>query len=124
AWANALPAINQYQDLMSQGLVSGSGFESFLESVSTKIREATASARELQRLAGPGSLLQRGSAAEFNFRIEETDAQKEALRLQRMDAEQQRQHAEFMRSILAEQILTREAINTISLDIPISNLGG
>ncbi|MEZ6115469.1 MAG: hypothetical protein R3C28_02685 [Pirellulaceae bacterium] len=52
AWANAIPVIQQYQDLISQGLLDGSGFGSFLEDVDRKIREATTSARELQRLAG------------------------------------------------------------------------
>lgn len=124
AWANAIPVIQQYQDLVSRGLLDGSGFSSFMNEVKQQIEEATASARELQRVAGPGSLLQRGSAAEFNFRIEETEAQKETLRLQREDAVRQRAHEEKFNQMVGELILTREAINSLTFNIPVSNLGG
>ena len=124
AWANAIPVIQQYQDLVSRGLLDGSGFSAFLNEVKQQIEEATASARELQRVAGPGSLLQRGSAAEFNFRIEETEAQKETLRLQREDAVRQRAHEDKFNQMVGELILTREAINSLTFNIPVSNLGG
>lgn len=113
--------LGRYSLLLSRGAINQDTFTRAVEASKQKLNEATKAARQLQAAVGAGSVLLRGTQAEFNFRIEDDRKTEERLRLARADQQTQAQHNQFLEGILRE-LEAQRAILLLRRPIPVASI--